>query len=33
MIELIDIGLNLTNKSLMADLDGVLQRAGDAGAG
>jgi len=28
---LIDIGVNLTNKSLLADLDGVLQRAADAG--
>lgn len=31
MIELVDIGVNLTNRSLMADLDGVLQRAADAG--
>jgi len=31
MIELVDIGVNLTNKSLLADLDGVLQRAADAG--
>ena len=28
---LIDIGVNLTNKSLMADLEGVLQRARQAG--
>ena len=28
---LIDIGVNLTNKSLMTDLEGVLQRAGEAG--
>jgi len=28
---LIDIGVNLTNKSLLADLDGVLQRAADVG--
>jgi TatD DNase family protein len=28
---LIDIGVNLTNKSLLADLDGVLQRAAAAG--
>ena len=31
MIELVDIGVNLTNKSLLANLDGVLQRAADAG--
>jgi len=31
MIELIDIGVNLTNKSLQRDLDGVMQRAEDAG--
>ena len=31
MIELVDIGVNMTNKSLLADLDGVLQRAADAG--
>ncbi len=31
MIELIDIGVNLTNKSLLRDLDGVMQRAADAG--
>ena len=31
MTELIDIGVNLTNKSLVADLDGVMQRAADAG--
>jgi len=29
--ELVDIGVNLTNKSLLADVDGVLQRALDAG--
>jgi len=28
---LVDIGVNLTNKSLLADLDGVLRRAADAG--
>lgn len=31
MIELVDIGVNLTNKSLLRDLDGVLQRALTAG--
>ena len=31
MIELLDIGVNLTNKSLLRDLDGVMQRAADAG--
>jgi TatD DNase family protein len=31
VIELVDIGVNLTNKSLLADLDGVLQRALNAG--
>ena len=31
MIELIDIGVNLTNKSLRRDLDGIMQRALDAG--
>jgi TatD DNase family protein len=31
VIELVDIGVNLTNKSLLADIDGVLQRALDAG--
>ena len=31
MIELVDIGVNMTNKSLLADLDGVLQRAANAG--
>ena len=30
-MELIDIGVNLTNKSLLADVDAVLQRAADAG--
>jgi TatD DNase family protein len=33
MTPLIDIGVNLTNKSLLRDLDGVLQRAADAGVG
>ena len=31
MNELIDIGVNLTNKSLLRDLDGVLERAEAAG--
>jgi len=31
MMELFDIAVNLTNKSLLRDLDGVLQRAFDAG--
>ncbi len=31
MIELVDIGVNLTNKSLLRDLDGIMQRALDAG--
>lgn len=31
MIELIDIGVNLTNNSLLRDLDAVVQRASDAG--
>ena len=31
MIEAIDIGVNLTNKSLLADVDAVLQRAQQAG--
>lgn len=31
MIELVDIGVNLTNKSLLTDIEGVLQRALDAG--
>ncbi|MFT5399722.1 MAG: TatD DNase family protein [Gammaproteobacteria bacterium] len=31
MIEMIDIGVNLTNKSLSTDLEGVLQRASLAG--
>ncbi len=31
MTELVDIGVNLTNKSLARDLGGVLQRARDAG--
>jgi TatD DNase family protein len=30
-MEIIDIGVNLTNKSLLGDLDGVLQRAAEAG--
>jgi len=32
-MQLIDIGVNLTNKSLLRDLDGVMQRAADAGIG
>jgi TatD DNase family protein len=31
MMELIDVGVNLTNKSLLADLDGVMLRAQQAG--
>ena len=31
MSELVDIGVNLTHKSLVRDLDGVMQRALDAG--
>ena len=31
MMELIDVGVNLTNKSLLADLDGVISRAQRAG--
>lgn len=31
MIELVDIGVNLTNKSLLRDLDAVMQRALEAG--
>jgi TatD DNase family protein len=31
VIELVDIGVNLTNKSLLVDIDGVLQRALDGG--
>ncbi len=31
MNELFDIGVNLTNKSLMRDLEGIMQRALDAG--
>ena len=31
MIEAIDIGVNLTNKSLLADIDAVLRRAQQAG--
>lgn len=30
-MQFIDIGVNLTNNSLLADLDGVLERAADAG--
>ena len=30
-MELIDVGVNLTNKSLLKDLDGVIARARDAG--
>jgi TatD DNase family protein len=30
-MEIIDIGVNLTNKSLLADIDAVLQRAASAG--
>ncbi len=33
MINCIDIGANLTNKSLMQDIDGVLQRASANGVG
>ena len=31
MMELVDIGVNLTNRSLLADLDAVMHRARDAG--
>lgn len=31
MTEIIDIGVNLTNKSLLADIEAVLQRAANAG--
>jgi len=31
MMELVDIGVNLTNKSLLGDLDAVMNRARDAG--
>ena len=31
MNELVDIGVNLTNRSLLRDLDGVMQRALEAG--
>ncbi len=31
MIDLVDIGVNLTNKALIRDLDGVMARAADAG--
>ena len=30
-MEMIDIGVNLTNKRLLADIDGVMQRASEAG--
>ena len=30
-MELVDVGVNLTNKSLLRDLDGVMQRAAEAG--
>ena len=30
-MELVDIGVNLTNRSLLRDLDGVMRRAADAG--
>ena len=33
MTELIDIGVNLTNKALLRDLDGVMARAAAAGVG
>lgn len=33
MSELIDIGVNLTNQSLLRDLEAVMQRAGAAGVG
>jgi len=31
MIELVDVGVNLTNKSLLQDIDAVMQRAREAG--
>ncbi|MGB5326706.1 MAG: TatD family hydrolase [Gammaproteobacteria bacterium] len=31
MIELVDVGVNLTNKSLQRDMDAVMQRAREAG--
>ncbi len=31
MIDLVDIGVNLTNRALLRDLDGVMARAADAG--
>lgn len=31
MIELVDVGVNLTNKALLRDLEGVMQRAAAAG--
>ena len=31
MTALVDIGVNLTNKSLLRDLDGVMRRAAEAG--
>jgi TatD DNase family protein len=30
-MELVDIGVNLTNKSLLRDLEAIMQRAGEAG--
>ena len=30
-MELVDVGVNLTNRSLLRDLDGVMRRAADAG--
>lgn len=33
MMELIDIGVNLTNSSLLRDIEAVMQRANDAGVG
>lgn len=32
-MQLVDIGVNLTNKSLLRDLDAVMQRAAEAGVG
>jgi TatD DNase family protein len=31
MIDLVDVGVNLTNKSLQQDIDAVMRRAGEAG--
>ncbi|MCP4390608.1 MAG: hydrolase TatD, partial [Gammaproteobacteria bacterium] len=31
MIELVDIGVNLTNNSLLQNLEAVMQRASNAG--